>query len=172
MGKTVNTRTFAWVLHQSKLYGRLVKRKQLLLNLCSEFSRSHVGSQLEEGSVVWWNQNWAWSGHFIGTICLTSLLSLLLKLETLKKENSKFQEDLNVSKEQLSTETQRTKSLCHEMWVYHQLWLKLVSQKSVRFKSEYYNGTITGLQYIKRHGLRGFFKPVGGLNALSEFLWF
>ncbi|XP_070712165.1 CAP-Gly domain-containing linker protein 1 isoform X2 [Pempheris klunzingeri] len=37
------------------------------------------------------------------------------KLKTLKKENSKYQEDLNVSKEQLCTETQRTKSLCHEI---------------------------------------------------------
>ncbi|XP_069555475.1 CAP-Gly domain-containing linker protein 1 isoform X4 [Brachyistius frenatus] len=34
------------------------------------------------------------------------------ELETLKKENSKCQEDLNVSKEQLCAETQRTKSLC------------------------------------------------------------
>lgn len=38
-----------------------------------------------------------------------------LKLETLKKDSTKSQEALNVSKEQLCTETQRTKSLCQEM---------------------------------------------------------
>ncbi|XP_059192358.1 CAP-Gly domain-containing linker protein 1 isoform X4 [Centropristis striata] len=37
------------------------------------------------------------------------------KLETLKKNNSKYQEDLNVSKEQLCIETQRTESLCKEI---------------------------------------------------------
>ncbi len=36
----------------------------------------------------------------------------------MRKENSKYQEDLNVSKEELCTETQRTKNLCQEMWVY------------------------------------------------------
>ncbi|XP_060894922.1 CAP-Gly domain-containing linker protein 1 isoform X6 [Labrus mixtus] len=37
------------------------------------------------------------------------------QLKQLKEENSKYQEDLNVSKEQLCTETQRTKSLCQEI---------------------------------------------------------
>ncbi|XP_044052290.1 CAP-Gly domain-containing linker protein 1 isoform X7 [Siniperca chuatsi] len=37
------------------------------------------------------------------------------QLKKLKEENSKYQEVLNVSKEQLCTETQRTKSLCQEI---------------------------------------------------------
>ncbi|XP_074493969.1 CAP-Gly domain-containing linker protein 1 isoform X7 [Sebastes fasciatus] len=37
------------------------------------------------------------------------------QLKTLKKHNSKYQEDLNVSKEQLSIETQRTESMCQEI---------------------------------------------------------
>uniref|UniRef100_A0A3Q1CNA0 CAP-Gly domain-containing protein n=1 Tax=Amphiprion ocellaris TaxID=80972 RepID=A0A3Q1CNA0_AMPOC len=37
------------------------------------------------------------------------------QLESLKKENSTYQEDLNVSKKQLCTETERTKSLCQEI---------------------------------------------------------
>ncbi|XP_029294704.1 CAP-Gly domain-containing linker protein 1 isoform X5 [Cottoperca gobio] len=37
------------------------------------------------------------------------------QLKTLKKNNSKYQEDLNVSKEQLCIETQRTESLCKEI---------------------------------------------------------
>ncbi|XP_031164833.1 CAP-Gly domain-containing linker protein 1 isoform X8 [Sander lucioperca] len=37
------------------------------------------------------------------------------QLKTLKKDNSKYQEDLNVSKEQLCIETQRTESLCQEI---------------------------------------------------------
>uniref|UniRef100_UPI0037E7F1D5 CAP-Gly domain-containing linker protein 1 isoform X4 n=1 Tax=Semicossyphus pulcher TaxID=241346 RepID=UPI0037E7F1D5 len=37
------------------------------------------------------------------------------QLNHLKKENSTYQEDLNHSKEQLCTETQRTKSLCQEI---------------------------------------------------------
>ncbi|MED6240947.1 hypothetical protein ATANTOWER_016432 [Ataeniobius toweri] len=37
------------------------------------------------------------------------------QLETLRKESSKYQEDLKTSKEQLCTETQRTKSLCQEI---------------------------------------------------------
>lgn len=45
----------------------------------------------------------------------TSKQELETQLETLKKENSKYQEDLNVSKEQLCNETQRSKSLCQEI---------------------------------------------------------
>uniref|UniRef100_A0A7N9AN25 CAP-GLY domain containing linker protein 1a n=1 Tax=Mastacembelus armatus TaxID=205130 RepID=A0A7N9AN25_9TELE len=41
--------------------------------------------------------------------------SYIALLDTLKKENCKYQEDLNVSKEQLCTENQRTKSLCQEI---------------------------------------------------------
>ncbi|XP_076586254.1 CAP-Gly domain-containing linker protein 1 isoform X5 [Chaetodon auriga] len=37
------------------------------------------------------------------------------QLEKLRKVNSKYQEDLNVSKEQLCTETERNKSLCQEI---------------------------------------------------------
>ncbi|XP_034094108.1 CAP-Gly domain-containing linker protein 1 isoform X6 [Gymnodraco acuticeps] len=37
------------------------------------------------------------------------------QLKTLKKNNSKYQDDLNVSKEQLCIETQRTESLCKEI---------------------------------------------------------
>ncbi|XP_063753394.1 CAP-Gly domain-containing linker protein 1 isoform X4 [Eleginops maclovinus] len=37
------------------------------------------------------------------------------QLKSLKKNNSKYQEDLNVSKEQLCIETQRTESLCKEI---------------------------------------------------------
>ncbi|XP_014860326.1 PREDICTED: CAP-Gly domain-containing linker protein 1 isoform X6 [Poecilia mexicana] len=37
------------------------------------------------------------------------------QLETLRKGNLKYQEDLNTSKEQLCTETQRLKSLCQEV---------------------------------------------------------
>ncbi|XP_062273009.1 CAP-Gly domain-containing linker protein 1 isoform X3 [Scomber scombrus] len=37
------------------------------------------------------------------------------QLDALKKENSQHQDDLNVSKEQLCTETERTKSLCQEI---------------------------------------------------------
>ncbi|XP_022613366.1 CAP-Gly domain-containing linker protein 1 isoform X3 [Seriola dumerili] len=45
----------------------------------------------------------------------SSKLEIETQLKTLKKENSKYQEDLNVSKDQLCTETQRTKSLCKEI---------------------------------------------------------
>ncbi|TNM89651.1 hypothetical protein fugu_003885 [Takifugu bimaculatus] len=37
------------------------------------------------------------------------------ELKRLRDENSKYHEDLNVSKEQLCTETERTKSLCQEI---------------------------------------------------------
>uniref|UniRef100_A0A1A7YN51 CAP-GLY domain containing linker protein 1a n=1 Tax=Iconisemion striatum TaxID=60296 RepID=A0A1A7YN51_9TELE len=40
---------------------------------------------------------------------------LQTQLEALRKANSKYQEDLNVSKEQLCTETQKTKTLCREV---------------------------------------------------------
>ncbi|XP_041854486.1 CAP-Gly domain-containing linker protein 1 isoform X4 [Melanotaenia boesemani] len=40
---------------------------------------------------------------------------LQTQLETLRKENSKYQEHLNLSKEQLCTETEKTKSLCQEI---------------------------------------------------------
>lgn len=38
-----------------------------------------------------------------------------VQLNKLRDENSKYHEDLNTSKEQLCTETRRTKSLCQEM---------------------------------------------------------
>ncbi|XP_055367632.1 CAP-Gly domain-containing linker protein 1 isoform X4 [Betta splendens] len=44
-----------------------------------------------------------------------SKLEVEMQLETLKKENSKYQEDLIVSKEQFGTETEKTKSLCQEI---------------------------------------------------------
>ncbi|XP_034726880.1 CAP-Gly domain-containing linker protein 1 isoform X6 [Etheostoma cragini] len=50
---------------------------------------------------------------------LKELLSAKQKIETqlkaLKTDNSKYQEDLNVSKEQLCIETQRTETLCQEI---------------------------------------------------------
>lgn len=44
-------------------------------------------------------------------------LSPFLQLEALKQQNSNYQEELNMCKEQLSSENQRTGSLCKEMCV-------------------------------------------------------
>lgn len=43
--------------------------------------------------------------------------SLCLQLEALKQQNSKYQEELSVSKERSSSENQRIGLLCKEMWV-------------------------------------------------------
>ncbi|XP_037536957.1 CAP-Gly domain-containing linker protein 1 isoform X3 [Nematolebias whitei] len=68
------------------------------------------------------------------------------QLETLGKENSKYQEDLNVSKEQLCTETQKIKSLCQDIEELKELvsvktqTLQTLQDENSRLSQQLHNG--------------------------------
>src|SRR4029434_3866687 len=59
MGETLHTTPVAWVLHQSKLYGSVAKRKPLLkkthIKSRLQFAKRHVGDSMFKWKKVLWS---------------------------------------------------------------------------------------------------------------------